>query len=362
MPSWLGSTIKLVGLLLPALAVHPAAATPLRAQEPEHLSGEITCPECVITLDTVVTIGGLSGPGLHVVSMFSKVAVDRRGHILVAGDAEISVFDSAGNYLRTVGRRGEGPGEYGRISHIGVGPRYVHVFEYHEGRTMLDHDYRVVRTDRFPGQILSAAVLSDDVVVFVADVPTPASVGHKLHVLSPSGEMGSYGYDGGVYSSALEPWASRTVVAGRDDVVWAMPREVNRLVRWDLAPEPKVGRVFERRVPEFDKGGDTFAPAGVGSAMLDDRGLWLVWHTADPDWTGSLPSLDSLRPSSIDIDQLRDSWLDLVDPATGRTIARYHRDDVFGGFAQGSSYVVDYEESDAGVPYLHILEVRLSRR
>ncbi|MDE2983167.1 MAG: 6-bladed beta-propeller [Gemmatimonadota bacterium] len=292
--------MRTVCLLLLALVVDHATAMRIGAQEPEQVPGEVTCAECVITLDTVVTIGGLDGPGLNVVSMFSSVAVDRKGRILVweGGEAEISVFDSTGRYLRTAGRRGEGPGEYRSISHIGVGPRYIHVFEYHEGRTMLDHDFQVVRIDRFPGQILSAAVVSDDVVVFVADVPTPASVGHQLHILRPSGEMASYGHDGEVYSSDLTPWATtRTAVAGEDNTVWAVPLEVNRLVRWDLAPEPNVGRIFDRRVAEFDEGGDAFAPARLGSAMLDDRGLWLSWHTADPDWTGPPPSLDSRVPT-----------------------------------------------------------------
>ena len=70
------------------------------------------------------------------------------------------------------------------------------------------------------------------------------------------------------------------------------------------------------------------------------------------------PGSRELRPAQ----QRADGWLDLVDPATGRTIARYHQDGTFSGFAEGSSYVVGYEETDAGVPLLHILEPRLSRR
>ena len=36
---------------------------------------------------------------------------------------------------------GEGPGEYSSISRIDTGPRYIHVFEYHQSRTVLDHDF-----------------------------------------------------------------------------------------------------------------------------------------------------------------------------------------------------------------------------
>ena len=354
--------MRIPHILLFTLVAGHSTALLLDAQEPERVPGDVTCAECAITLDTVLTIGGLDGPGLEHVSVFSGAAVDQRGRILVwqAAEAEIAVFDSTGTYLQTIGGRGEGPGEYRSISYVGVGPRYIHVFEYHRGRTMLDHDFRTVRTDRFPGQVLSTAVVSNDVAVFVADIPTPESVAHKLHVLRASGELASYGYDGGVFSRELSPDATIKQLAGRDNTVWTVWREANRLVRWDLVPEPKVGRVFDRRVREFDEGGDEFMPATLGSAMLDDRGLWLVWHTADPDWTGPLPSLGSLTPATFDGDRLRDSWVDLVDPVTGRTIARYQQDKALGRFAGG--YLVAYEETDAGVPFLHILEPRLSRR
>ena len=346
--------------LLLTLGVAHATAMCLGAQEPEVVSGEVTCGDCVITLDTVVTIGGLEGPGLHVVTILSHVAVDLSSRFLIgeARLAEFSIFDSTGKSLRTLGRRGEGPGEYQSIRHIGVGPRYIHIFDDELGRVLLTHEYAVVRTDRFPGTITSAAVMRDDKAVFAAEVPTPESVGHKLHVLRTSGELVSYGYDGRVHPSRLTIWTTqRSAVAGRNDTVWVLPDEVsrNRLVRWDLVPEPGIGRVFDRRVAEFDAD-----PSSMNNAaMLDDRGLWIIWHTRDPRWTrtqrpgGEMPTEPPRRRA--------DGWLDLVDPATGLTLARYHQDGVFLGFAAGSSYVVAYHETDAGVPFLHILEPRLSR-
>lgn len=344
-----------------ALSVPHGLAVHLGAQEPERVSGDVACVGCVITLDTVATIGGLDGPGVHVVTASSHVAVDGRGRILVADprQGEISVFDATGRFLRTVGRRGEGPGEYGFISHISAGPRYIHVFEYHEGRTMLDHDFQVVRTDRFPGQVLSAAAMENDQVVFTANVPTSASVGHKLHILHPSGDMASYGHDGGVHSAELTRWTSqRATVTVRDDTVWAVHHMINRLVRWDLMPEPRVGRVFQRSVREFDEG----RPADLSSntaAMLDDRGLWIIWHAADSAWTEPVPLGGTITAAPR---KVVDGWLDLVDPTTGRTLARHRQDGVYLGFAEGSDYVIAYRETDAGVPFLHVLEPRLSRR
>ena len=50
-----------------------------------------------------------------------------------------------------------------------------------------------------------------------------------------------------------------------------------------------------------------------------------------------------------------------MNPATGETLARYFDKGMFLGFASGSRYLVAYHETDAGVPYIHRLEPRLSR-
>lgn len=242
-------------VVLAALAAsvsHGAAAPSLSAQEPVRVSGEVTCDDCVITLDTILTIGGLEGPGLHVVSYFSLAAVDRRGRVLVMDPTQpdFSVFDSTGAFVRSVGRFGGGPGEYESLSLIDVGPRYIHVFDYEKSRTLLDHDFEVVRVDRLPANVFRAA-------------------------------------------------------------------------------------------------------------MVDPDGLWIVWQTPDPEWTdrrsqGGLPT----EPW----DRILDGWIDLVDPDTGATLARHRTDGILLGFAQGSRYVLGYHETEAGVPYLHLLRPELSTR
>ena len=350
--------------LLLALIISHAAGNRLSAQEPELVPGAVSCAECAITLDTVVTIGGAKGPGLHVITLGSHIAVDRRGRILIteSRQAEISVFDSTGSFLRTVGRRGEGPGEYQLISHIGVGRRYIHILERQEGRTMLDHDFEIVRTDRFPGQVLSAAVMEGDEVAF--SVPAPGAVGHRLHILRPSGEILSFDGDGKVHPSQLDTRMSQTsTVAGKGNVVWAVRYNTNRIVRWDLAPHPRVSRFFDRHIAEFERGvpRQRLAPRSMNNAaMVDDRGLWIHWQAPDPAWKEPTGSGGDLPREPMR--KVFDGWLDLVDPETGRTITRQRYDGVFLGFAEGSRYLVAYHETDAGVPFLHFLKPRLSRR
>ena len=55
-----------------------------------------------------------------------------------------------------------------------------------------------------------------------------------------------------------------------------------------------------------------------------------------------------------------DSHLDLVDPATGRTLARARFDGRMAGFAYGSGHLVAFRETEEGVPFLHLLDLRVS--
>jgi len=232
---------------------------------------------------------------------------------------------------------------------------------------MLDYDFEVVRTDRFPGQIWSAIVTSGDDVVLTGDIRTRESVGHYLHILRSSGEILSYGEDGGVYpsQSTNRPFWGADVAGKDDDTVWVIPPGANRILRWDLRPgPPQVGRVLERRVAAFDEDAmpGMYPGSYVNGGVLDDRGLWIMWHTPDPEWTERVPEFETETEPPQQARQVWDGWLDLVDPATGRTLARHRDDAKFSGFAAGSSYVVVYHETDAGVPYLHLLEPKLSRR
>ena len=333
----------------------------LSAQQPIPVSGEITCADCVITLDTVASIGGREDFGLHVITPFSQVAVDRRGRVLVThlSYPEISIFDLSGDFLGTVGREGERPGEYDGIAHVNVGPRFVHVFEFHRGRTVLDLGFEVVRTDRSLGQVLSSVVLDGDEVAFAVPVPEPAAVGHRLRILDVRGRVTSFGGEDPVDPG---PQMHRFVVAGDEETFWAVRQQANRLVRWNLEPEPAVARVYDRTVEVFERDNPATQiwPRALNvGAMLDEDGLWIAWQTPDSEWT------DRISPGGeipeVPWQTVLDGWLDLVDPSTGRTLARYRGDDALLGFAHGSRYVVAYHEPNVGGAYIHLLEPKLSR-
>ena len=350
---------------LVACAAGFVVAPPVAGQRVVEVSGEVSCLECRITMDTVLTIGGLDGPGSHLVDDASRVLVDHRGRILVTTTPsnEIAVFSADGKFLREIGGTGEGPGEYYGITNIYVGPKYVHVFDLN-GRTLLDADHNFVRRDVFWAQSGAATVTESEMVVHAGDVPTSESFGHHLHTLHEDGSVRSYGWDGP--DEARGPTWRWFAVAANDTAAWLADGGSGRVEVWALVPAPKLSRVFYRRIEEFDRGAtDRLWPSTSNNrAQLNDRGLWILWTAPDPNW--------SLRTSDPEIaDQwframpkqvIQDGVLDLVDPATGRTLARHRSDLPLPGFVGGSDMVTAYEENEAGVPRLHLLRPKLHPR
>jgi len=71
----------------------------------------------ILTIEEDLSIGGAQGGEESLFGYISLIAVDNEENIYVADtkDAHIQVYDSEGNYLRTIGRRGQGPGEFNSI-------------------------------------------------------------------------------------------------------------------------------------------------------------------------------------------------------------------------------------------------------
>ena len=65
------------------------------------------------TVERDLTIGEFDGPEEYVLSA-SSVSADEEGRIYVSGQraGDIRIFDARGQYLRSFGRRGDGPGEF----------------------------------------------------------------------------------------------------------------------------------------------------------------------------------------------------------------------------------------------------------
>lgn len=86
------------------------------------LSGSVWDGEA--TLVPEVSIGELDGPDEYLLGSIWSIAVDddRNVYAFDAQAQHVRVFDSAGVYVKTLGRRGEGPGEFTRAETIALLP------------------------------------------------------------------------------------------------------------------------------------------------------------------------------------------------------------------------------------------------
>lgn len=86
--------------------------------------------------DPVVSVGAAEGADAYLFSDVRAVLPLPGGEIAVADglSAEIRFFDSAGAHLRTVGRVGDGPGEYQALSSLELCAGELHAFDGRLGR------------------------------------------------------------------------------------------------------------------------------------------------------------------------------------------------------------------------------------
>ena len=86
------------------------------------LSGSVWGAEA--TLVPEVSIGELDGPEEYLFGWIFSIAVDddRNVYVFDYQAQHVGVFDSAGNHVETLGRKGEGPGELNRAEAIAMLP------------------------------------------------------------------------------------------------------------------------------------------------------------------------------------------------------------------------------------------------
>ena len=138
------------------LFVHAWAA---HAQPKPVLSGPAVCTECRVELDRVVTFGDAQGPGM--LQEQSAIKMDGRGRFYVSSnyDPTIAVFDSVGRFIRRIGRRGPGPGEFSSPPQVrfGAGDTLYAVEMYRRRMAVFSPDYALVRTATLPVACSSAS-------------------------------------------------------------------------------------------------------------------------------------------------------------------------------------------------------------
>jgi len=339
-----------------------------RARQPEGaaviINPEISCERCSIAIETVLTIDGslLNGP-------VTAIARDSAGSFFLrdGGDGLLKVYNGEGQFLRQIGRRGGGPGEYERVRNILVAP---------DG-TIEVLDQALARRSRFTaaGEFLgstpftavggntgvlgmSAVLLADRRIVVNALAATQTDTGAVLQVVDRNGETTPLGE-----SSPIEPmmwWRQERLLWPRPeggllvaqpyrfsiDVYaadlrkgWSMSRATEWTPLQDPEEEPSDG-MYNRPPTPFLR---AIWEEPIGS-------LWLLMFVPSKSWAAG-PAQGELgareRNQAAERGPRYDQIIEVVDLEHRQVLARYS-----GSFAMGrpvgGGYFLSYVEDSVG--------------
>ena len=245
------TTTAFLSTLISAVAIFLAFTLYLTSTVPAAAPPE--APHLKLQLEEVLSIGTFEDDTLY---MWAGVAADSTGNIYVtdAMDYSLKKFDSSGQLVKRVGRKGQGPGEFSAPRLLAAsGGRLFATDQGVPGIQMFDTRLRFQARIPFRLPISDIAALSDNQL---AVVPLTVGGSGKVMIINPSGEvLKEFTYaetqekvsllnitdiavapDGKIYlaytfKDRIECWSP----GGRR--VWSRP-----LLKVDDVPEKKVGR------------------------------------------------------------------------------------------------------------------------
>jgi hypothetical protein len=355
-----------------AAVFHMIALVTLQQPAVRVIPDSPSCARCRVVVNHVATVGdedrGIVG------QQFTAVR-DDSGRVFVSHPAkgdELLVFDSAGRYLRTIGRLGSGPNEYRFIRTLALGPDGVHVLDSRNLRgTVLSPGLELLRTYPLPGDPQNAVVLNNGEVVVSTAIPSREKVGFTLHLLDRRGRVrrsfdempGDVVFDPGL------PGRRALGLSAEPEAFWAASATEYVIRKWStdgrlVAEFRRTPEWFEPHTSEIWPHPDTPPAPQMRALDQDSTGLlWVFMARPDDQW------FEAVEPDSTWIGGFRwtDNWtpfydtvIDVIDPARGMLVATFRFDTYYQQYL-GSGYVASYRESPQGTPLIDVWRVRLVR-
>lgn len=270
-----------------------------QAQDPMHLDLDrfAPCPDCQLRRVADLRLAFSNPDLIETEAAWAAFDANRGEYVLVSGPGSLALLDGSGRYLRTVGRRGRGPGEFEVIRDVRFLNGHTYVMDVGQGRwTVFDSNWELVNHAPLPLSRASRFLpLTPDTMVIAAMGVSPAGVGFPLHVVSLTrgAVLRHLGSETGEFNAGA-PWADQVLIARgtTSRTTWLAKPHRLRFEEWSLdasqiasplrvvegAPEwfPPVGRI-----PPFGE-----KPATRMREFAFDRAgkLWVVSWVAAADW------------------------------------------------------------------------------
>lgn len=363
----LGSTrgVLLVGLV-GVIACQEVPPAPMGATEEAHVvvAGEPTCAGCRIELRELATLGSPGDPASvrpDGAARICLVARDGTGGFLLSGPVgggQIFSYGADGRWLRSFGRAGEGPGEFGRNLGVFVGAGdSIYVVDSSQFRvSLLDRDGRFVRSFAVPGPpVAYAALPSRDLLFHFRPSGRPDDARSLFYLMDPTGaEVARFGTSTGIEAD-IDQW----VVSGHaTGGFWSGSVWRYELYRWQ-GPDSLIQTVT-REVDWFPPGGQLSPeiyvseppPPQLMHITVDDRGwVWTYSWVPDQNWSPN----DSRSPTPEWTRANFDTMIEVIDVTAGRVLAAARSDEMLG-HACNVNLAYAVVETDAGDTRVQVIQ------
>ena len=300
--------------------------------------------DCTIEKRLVVTLSGVVAvmrePTPRVPIIGNRIVRDSRGrYAAVSSDfRQLLIFDAAGKLLASPRPT------YERIVSLFVDAGgAVQAYDLSSGLLTFDGNYQVKTKTELPHA--PALPLRGDRFLVERQIPTPALVGHPLHVMSKDGSIvRSFGADGSPFHSEDTLKNGRAVCLNPDGTIWSIASGCRLLERWDTATGRRLSHVTVKST--WFRESSRPAPMGrVANPIIltiwsEEDLVWILYRVADPQWIPRRGSERELFAQGENA-HLRSDWvLEAVRSDTGSVVAMKRFDRILlrwdGSFAIAS--------------------------
>jgi hypothetical protein len=308
-----------------ALLIHPNGASAQSSTRAVVQSSDLTpCAGCTLRAVPVGVIGAVEREGAYLASRPSAVARTTRGDFIVMAGGPPQLFDSTGKYLRTIGRRGDGPGEFSHALHVGIGRGDTVFFNDRQTVSVFAPDFSFVRQLHPAHNLTGMIALPSGGFAWYATVRD--EIGAPLvHVAGRDGNLlRSFGPRvDSVVRGRARLRSPAAIVHGAGGTFWTVPWTPYELTQW--SPDGRALATLRRNVPFHGHGPlelseppaeRPFPPQPqVTAAHQDQRGLmWTAVLVGVRDyWRGP--------KTAENLNQAFESIVEVIDPNSGELIA-----------------------------------------
>lgn len=365
-------TVNCLSNMLGGLLAFCVAASGLQGQP----TGRLLCAPCRIEVTPLARLGDESGSGM-IDHIESRAIRSNRGEYVVKSNypTSLALFDRSGKFIRTIGRKGSGPGEFQGIGAIAFGEGdSLHVFDQVAHRySVLDPAYRFVRSGTLPlGPELASLVLPTGDYVFGLPLRTPAQIGQPLHRVDRMGKLtASFGSQSATYRPDIPYFDRRAIAPAKDGLVWSAYRTQYVLERWNPVTGKRVAEMrrdvawFPSRMSpprQLGEAADSDAPEPFLMAVREsaDGILWVLIAVPDKDWKRAIAARRNGQGHTQVQDEQRyyDTVLEALNPQTGQFLASITVPEFIRQFVADDAIGTVVEDSD-GLPKIHLWRVAL---